>query len=418
MSVLTKKFKLGVPLLLVVVLLSGFAGHFLSTLSLQSVLIGISEIDIATSNTDDNEFLVYWDEFCEELKLAGRQVAALAPGDLEVDQAEGFRYITRMLRLGLLSEFENADPQYPVIWESETPTMKSAANNPDQLYHELLFDGQGTYRISGQRGSTPLIEFTVYEGRLGSSDSSAYVGHITEDDLIVGDNGHFEIVLSPEPHSGNWIKTTPQSNVVLIRQYRFDWEQDLSARMTVTREDVAMAPRPLTLATLRDGLEKTSEFVQRSIKFWTGISRLTSMRVENDFAPPILGDETEEANDSTLPQGHTLQPGYFKMADDEALIIEFTPPEGITYWGFAVYNWWYENLDYRFATVHTNMFSATPASDGRVKIIVAKTDPGLPNWVSTENHNQGTMLFRWTRPEPGIQYPEISTHLVKLEDLQ
>lgn len=416
MDVVGKKFNMGIPALLAIVLCSAWAGSWLSNLSLQSVLIGISEIDIAISNSEDDEFLAFWEEFCEDLKVAGRQVAALSPGNLEVDRAEGYRYITRMLRLGLLAELEHADAQHPVIWESETPTMKSAANNPDELYHELLFDGRGTYRIKGQRGSTPLFEFTVYEGRLGSSDSSKYVGHLMEDDLIVDAHGQFEIVLSPEPHSGNWIKTTPRSNVVLIRQYRFDWERDQTARMTVVREDVSSPPLPLSLAVLRTRLENTSEFIQRSIKFWTGISRLTSIRAENSFAAPILGDETETEN-STLPQGHTLQPGYFKLADDEALIVEFTPPAGLAYWGFAVYNWWYENLDYRFNTVHINNFTASPSPDGRVRIVVAKSDPGLANWVNTDNHNEGTMLLRWTRPQTGIQYPEVATRLVKLDDL-
>jgi hypothetical protein len=411
-----RKITLGIPGLLIIVLCSAWAGSWLSKQSLQSVIIGVSEIDIATSSVEGDDFLAIWEEFCEELKVAGRQVAALTPGKLEVDSAEGYRYITRMLRLGLLAELEHVDPRHPVIWESETPTMKSAGNNPDELYHELLFDGSGTYRITGQRGSTPLFEFTVYEGRLGSSDSSKYVGHLMEDDLIVDEQGRFEIVLSPKPHPGNWIETTPLSNVVLIRQYRFDWQQDRPAEMTVTREDVLSATDPLTLALLGERLKNTSEFIQRSIKFWTGISKLTSLRAENMFSPPILGDESETEN-TTLPQGHTLQPGYYKIADDEALIVEFKPPAGLAYWGFSVYNWWFENLDYRFNTVHMNNFTAIPSVDGRVSIVVAKNDPGQPNWVSSDNHNQGTMLLRWTRPQAGVEFPEVSTRLVKLKDL-
>ena len=109
---------------------------------------------------------------------------------------------------------------------------------------------------------------------------------------------------------------------------------------------------------------------------------------------------------------------YFKLADDEALLVEFTPPAGIVYWGFALYNWWFESLDYQFNTVHSNNFIASASGDGSVQIVVSKYDPGIANWVSTDNPNQGTMLLRWTRPKPGMQYPDISTRLVKLDDLE
>jgi hypothetical protein len=35
------------------------------------------------------------------------------------------------------------------------------------------------------------------------------------------------------------------------------------------------------------------------------------------------------------------------------------------------------------APVSINNFSATPAEDGSVTIVVAEQDPGLPNWIAT-----------------------------------
>lgn len=384
--------------------------------------VTVTQIAMLSSKTaivlgdDPDEFTAAWDKFCDDLKVTGRSIAGLSTADNTLDRAEGYRYMLRMLRLGLLAELENADVQYPQIWESETATMKSAANNPDELYHDLIFDGNETYRIIGDRGNTPLIEFTVYEGRLGSSETSKTVGHISEQELIVEPDGSFEVILSQDYHDGNWIKTTPGSNTVLIRQYRFDWDATIPASMTVVREAPASRSPNITIDQLVQGLGRTSEFVDRSLQWWSGVSRLMSLRVNNAFMPPIVG-ETSEIKDVTLPQGHILQPGVYNLQPDEALIIEFDPPDGLIYWGFAVYNWWQENLDYRHSNVHTNNFRAIAGDDGSVRIVVSSSDPGVDNWVDITDHRKGSMLFRWTRPPKDILLPDIKTTVVKVADL-
>ena len=365
---------------------------------------------------DPDEFTVAWEKFCDDLKVTGRSIAGLSTADNELDRAEGYRYMLRMLRLGLLAELEYADVQYPQIWQSETTTMKSAVNNPDELYHDLIFDGRETYRILGDRGNTPLIEFTVYEGRLGSSETSKTIGHISEEELIVEPDGSFEVILSQDYHEGNWIKTTPGSNTVLIRQYRFDWEATVPASMTVVRDAPASRGPNITVDQLVTGLGRTSKFVDRSLQWWSGVSRLMSLRVSNAFMPPIL-KENAEVKDVTLPQGHILQPGIYDLRPDEALLIEFDPPDGLIYWGFAVYNWWQESLDYRHSNVHTNNFRAILEDDGTVRIVVASTDPGVNNWVDITDHRKGSMLLRWTRPPKDISLPDVKTTVVKVADL-
>ena len=42
--------------------------------------------------------------------------------------------------------------------------------------------------------------------------------------------------------------------------------------------------------------------------------------------------------------------------------------------------------------------------DGRVRVVVAHEDPGLPNWLETAGHDRGTMCWRWihaqSHPQP------------------
>jgi hypothetical protein len=74
-----------------------------------------------------------------------------------------------------------------------------------------------------------------------------------------------------------------------------------------------------------------------------------------------------------------------------------------------------ESLDYRFHRIHVNSATATPGPAGRVRLIVAHTDPGLPNWIETVGHRFGTMCFRWVRPElpDGLEPPVPSCRVVE-----
>ena len=64
---------------------------------------------------------------------------------------------------------------------------------------------------------------------------------------------------------------------------------------------------------------------------------------------------------------------YFKIEDDEALVIELTPPE-CDFWNFQMGNYWLESLDYRYYPVHLNKLTTKYKDDGSVRIIIAKNN--------------------------------------------
>jgi len=398
----------------------------ISTVSLMLLLVATALLSHLASTVSwkrllgakDDEFSTLWVDFCETLKKAGDSVEFYAPDDDDLDRAEGYRYLTRMIRLGLAVELEYHDLDRPVIWESETPTQKFGGNNPDELYYEANIDGLDTYRVHGQRGTTPLIEFTVYDGRIGSDAASAPVGHLTEAHLAVDEDGSFEVILSPDPHPGNWIQTTAESKILFIRQYRFDWERDRPARLRIMHaESTPSPPPPLSMAELKQKLDRAGDFVLGNAALWPRFTALALLATKNDFIGPLVDGGGFDVGDTQMPQGHTLQPGAFELAEDEALVIQFTPPADLAYWGFSLLNRWYESLDYRYSPVHSNHLRAEADIDGKVRLVVAHRDPGVANWISTTGHRHGIMLFRWTRPAPEIRYPELQVQLVKLEAL-
>ena len=74
-----------------------------------------------------------WNEFCDTLKAAG---AALhfpgAPQD-PFNQAEGYRYLSRIARAGLMAFVEHADAKAPVLHRVVNEVTKLGADNPDNF---------------------------------------------------------------------------------------------------------------------------------------------------------------------------------------------------------------------------------------------------------------------------------------------
>ena len=106
--------------------------------------------------------------------------------------------------------------------------------------------------------------------------------------------------------------------------------------------------------------------------------------------------------------------GTWRLAPDEALVIEAMPPE-CHYWNFQLGNVWAESLDYRFQQVHINSGAAELEPDGSFRLVVAHEDPGLPNWLTTAGHERGTMCVRWVR---AASHPEPRCRVVKLAELR
>jgi hypothetical protein len=60
---------------------------------------------------------------------------------------------------------------------------------------------------------------------------------------------------------------------------------------------------------------------------------------------------------------------------------------------------WFEQVDpvHRISTI--NQHQAEIASDGRLRVVVAHSDPGVPNWLDTGGRRVGLLTFRWFWPE-------------------
>ena len=67
--------------------------------------------------------------------------------------------------------------------------------------------------------------------------------------------------------------------------------------------------------------------------------------------------------------------GSWGLGDDEALVIEVTPPEAL-YWSVSLGNFWWETIDYANRQSSLNGHQAVLDADGVFRAVVAHARPG------------------------------------------
>ena len=347
---------------------------------------------------DDDRLRAAWDAFCDGLKEAGNLVFDERAPANELDRAAGLQYLTRYVTKAVLNKFEYDDPQYPQLWTLQHPTHKSFGDNPDCTYLVCPIDGGETYRISGQRGSVKWVSFRVQDGAINNAD------------LQVDWNGNFEVWLSPEPHDGNWIATSPGIGQVFIREFFGHWDTEEPMTIQIERVGRDGPPPQLTAADVIRRLDNTITWLREDSRFWFDWIEFYRDR-PNRFVtgmPGAIGGGDESALSRSL---HFCQ---WNVEPDEALVIRAVPPRRVFWWNFELGNFWMNSSDYRYHLSSINSEQATVEDDGSVVIVVSHHDPEVPNWLNTAGHTSGLMPQRWVE---GDDAPTPEAELVKFADL-
>jgi hypothetical protein len=332
-----------------------------------------------------------WHEFCDSLASAGDVILRDASPDAALDRAEGFRYLSRLARLALEKFVEHADPEAPTFYRLSHETAKIGCDNPDSFYQNAEIDGRLEYRLTGSRGSVAYLGFGSYYGAYGKPGRSGCSGYLEADALDVGPDGSFEIALSSERRPGNWLPMEPDTCMLIVRQNFLDVKREIPAELTIERVGGGGPPAPLDAARFGHALDAAARFVQGTAGLFADWAE--GFATHPNELRPMDPEKTSGAHGDPNIFFHM---GYWMLGSDEALVIDLDPPE-CEYWNFQLNNHWMESLDYRHHTIHLNKHTARAADDGRVKLVVAHADPGLPNWIETAGHARGTMGLRWVK---------------------
>lgn len=332
-----------------------------------------------------------WAEFCDSLKAAGEQVLRPeAPHDA-FTRAEGYRYLTRLTRIALDMYMECNDPAFPVFYRPSHETAKIGADNPDNVYERAQIDGNFDYRICGSRGTVAYLGFVTLAGGYGEDGRNEPTGTLdTHGELEVDDHGNIELILSSQPQPGNWLPMTPATNTVLVRQTFLDRDSETSAQLKIERIDKAARPEPLSPQKFVSNLRATAGFVQGTARLFADWSASYQDK-PNQLPPADQALCQSVGGDPNIYYYHS----YFELAEDQALVIDVDTIPECDNWNLQVDNYWMESLDYRYHQIHVNKHTADYADDGSVRIVISENNPGVPNWLETAGHRNGTLCFRW-----------------------
>jgi hypothetical protein len=352
-----------------------------------------------------------WVDFCDNLKAAGAALAYPGTPRDAFQQAEGLRYLSRLVRAGLEAYVEYGDPSFPVLRRMVHETVKLGADNPDNYYLNAQISGRFEYRITGKRNTIHYVGFFTQNGNYGTTGGLSPCGILEHTDLNTDNDGNFEIILSKEPKGANWLKIEDETSLLMVRQTYFarDNEEPIDAKIEVLNS--TLIPDPLSPAHIDDGLKTAALFVAGApflfAKWAKGFQKHTNQL-------PIFDPEISNAagGDAQIIYHHS----HWKLEEDEALIIEVSPPECDT-WNFQLNNYWMESLDYRYFPISINKHSAKAEKDGSIKVIISHQNPGTPNWLTTCGHSEGTMCWRWYRLEDGVEPVEPNCSVVKLSEI-
>jgi hypothetical protein len=352
-----------------------------------------------------------WEEFCDNIKLAGNTLKMAGTPQDPFQQAEGIRYLTRLTRAGLEAFVEYSDPTFPVFKRMVHETVKMGADNPDNYYLNAAISGKYEYRITGKRNSIHYVGFFTQNGNYGTTGGLAPCGVLQDKDLVLEEDGSFEIIMSKTPKGKNWLKIEENTSIVMVRQTFMHRFKEVPVEIQIENINGKKAPDPITPQAIDEGLKMASMFIAGApllfARWANGFRKHTNQLPQ--FDPEV---SNAAGGDADIIYYHS----HWKLENDEALIIRVKPP-GCDTWNFQLNNYWMESLDYRYFNICINMGNAHYEADGSVRVIVAHEDPQLPNWLNTCSHSEGTMCWRWYRLAEGEQPVEPECEVVKIKSL-
>ena len=311
------------------------------------------------------------------------------------------------------------DDKRPVFMPLWNYAMNQGGPDPDYVYSSVEIDPAGTYRISGFRGTSRFVEITQqHQDYL----SPAMIGGggprvnrtLDLDDLALGDDGSFSVVVSAERPAGcdgDWWELDPDAHRMLMRRCSCDWTGEIDARVAIERLDDRGADMTPEEIAARFSLMK--KWIVGTISFDMGLVRYyREHHGVNEFKRSQWIDDK-----GGLPR-QAYYDGIHEIDDTEALILETEVPETCRYWQALV-------GDDRFCTVDLvnrqsslNDHQARIDSDGRFRAVISRLDPGVPNWLDKGDHPWGIIQMRWnlasSYPDPTMEkvpFAEVREHL-------
>jgi hypothetical protein len=277
----------------------------------------------------------------------------------------------------------------------------TSGDNPDNIYRMGYIEGGGSYELLGQfhpdsRPTQLLIEvdggdMTNPARMMGSAPHTPQHdihsnALISDRELVVTPDGSFRITVGGVADGPNHLSIPPSGPCAIgARDLLGDWKLR-PTRMRLRRLDKVPVV-PFGLPQLR---QSVIDDLAGYVRFWA------------DFPNMWMGglQPNTHSQPSPRPGSWGFVAGLnFRLAPDEALLVTTSPGQA-KYTGFQINNPWMIAPDARTRQVCLNKTQSTANADGTVTYVLARSDPGVANWLDTAGMRDGLAILRWQQVPP------------------
>lgn len=358
-----------------------------------------------------------WSEYLELMQPAGA-LAEDPPGDDgEQAQADVYRQLAMNIAQGYFVYFQ-ATAEHPDFMPFENSVFL-AQPNPDAVYYYTPVDGNGVYRVVGERGNAPVAGFAIGKVMIGMGDPPGPgFNNYDLDELELEEDGSFEVVFSterPDGHDGNWRYLNPEARFMLVRQFSYEWGRERDVRVAIERLDAPPLKPRMTPEQIDHALQELfGGYVERLARLCQNAVRRPADRGFVNKMSLVTFEDLGNSGDWPQAYFETV----FDIGEDEALILETELPEQHHYWNVQVIDqlWNQVELVYRHSSLNGRQGHID--GDGRFRAVLSVRDPGVHNWLDTGGHLYGMLVGRWYRcsshPLPQltrVRLSELRNHL-------
>jgi hypothetical protein len=363
----------------------------------------MNDVTEATPATD----LLSWEDFVDQLRPLGSALRARLPAALRNDP-QTLQEANRLLLSGVVRAANDAiigDRRHPMF----VPELHIAQNlfqpNADTIYKGVLIDGNGSYRISGNRGTVRMFVLAqLGQDTLRTGKPSPALATDDFDDLQLDADGNFNVIISQERapgHEGDWWKLHADAERFMVRIVGCRWGDEHEPRFGIDRLDVAPAKGRLSAAELSARLAEIPLIAGNCACFFP--DHVEQLREQGHLNSLKIVD----FSNMTGLNRQSYYEGAYELADDEALLVEVKIPERVGYWSLILTNEIYETTDWYNNQSSLNDTQARLDADGIFRAVISARDPGVPNWLDTSGYPRGAVQGRWfntnERPTPTMR---------------
>ncbi len=364
-----------------------------------------------------------------------RPLAADRGPEDPAEVASGVRFLLHLLGGGLDLALE-ADPRRPAFRPTMSAGRRFYGDNPDAIYQSTTIDPTLAWRIRGRTQGAVYTSFTVEGG--GSLDTryppGRVVSSLNDTKLGVAADGRYALVASVAPWSGPeaWLPLAPDACSIVTRHY-FEGDEPVDRRLAIPIE-IEPIDGPADPSTGASKGPSSGTSIGSPNDSWTGSASREMFgrafarddaalargirRVENfvrglslDYGRngPAIDFASSEPNRFGPPSGWSGEVGQgpvdqsnlwapFALEDGEALVIEGRFPR-CRFANLVVWNRNLQSLGRPGTRASLNRRQTRLEADGSFRIVVAHTDPGVPNWLDTGGEPRGVVFVRYLLPE-------------------